>query len=137
LDLKVIAALIGVVAGGIGYWVTTFWMKPIVNYIELRCKVAADLIYYAQVVNAEGLNERMQGLYEERVLANRRHSADLAACTLELPFWYRWYLRSRGRSPNDAVRNLIGFSNTTDYDDAENRIGNIKVALGLKNFHDG
>ncbi|TAG77633.1 MAG: hypothetical protein EAZ24_07440 [Burkholderiales bacterium] len=134
MDVKVIAALIGVVAGGAGYWVTTFWMKPIVNYIELRSKVAADLIYYAQVVSAEGLKQRMQELYEERVLANRRHSADLAACTLELPFWYRWYLRSRGCSPNEAVRNLIGLSNATDYDDAEKRIGKIKVALGLKNF---
>jgi hypothetical protein len=136
MNVEIVAAVIGVCAGAVGYWFVTFWMKPIVNYKEIRSKVASDLIYYAQVVNAEGLNDRMQKLYEERVLANRRNSANLAAAVLELPFWYAWYLRMRGNSPDSAARALIGFSNTTDYESAEKCVSKIKLALGLKNFDD-
>lgn len=51
----VFTALLGVVTGAAGYWITTFWMKPILQYRELRTKVFADFIFYAQVVNADGL----------------------------------------------------------------------------------
>ncbi|MDD1630983.1 MAG: hypothetical protein LUP91_02115 [Methylococcaceae bacterium] len=55
MDEKLLAVLLGIIAGGIGYWITTFWMKPILQYRELRLKVFADFIFYAQVVNADGL----------------------------------------------------------------------------------
>ncbi len=86
MDEKLLAVLIGVVTGTMGYWFTTFWMKPILQYREIRSKVLIDLIFYAQVINADGLNERMQKLYEERVVSNRRLSAELTACFLDLPF---------------------------------------------------
>ena len=60
MDEKLLAVLLGIIAGGIGYWITTFWMKPILQYRELRLKVFADFIFYAQVVNADGLNDRMK-----------------------------------------------------------------------------
>lgn len=132
MDEKLIAALVGVVTGALGYWFTTFWMKPILQYRELRSRIFADLIFYAQVVNAEGLNERMQKLYEDRVASNRRCSADLAACLLELPFWYRRWLHSRNHMPDRVVTELIGLSNTTEYDAADARVERIKVALGLR-----
>ena len=61
---KIVIALVGIASGAIGYWFTTFWMKPILQYRELRSRILADLIFYAQVDNADGLNERMQKLYE-------------------------------------------------------------------------
>ncbi len=125
------AVLIGVIAGTVGYWVTTFWMKPILQYRELRTKVFADLIFYAQVVSAEGLNERMKTLYEERITSNRRHSAELAACISELPAWYKWWLRCKGHKPEQAVTQLMGFSNTSDYEVAAKRIRSIKAGLGI------
>lgn len=85
MDEKLLAVLLGSIAGAMGYWITTFWMKPILLYRDLRMKVFADFIFYAQVVNADGLSERMKTLYEERITSNRRHSADLAACLIELP----------------------------------------------------
>lgn len=119
-------------AGAIGYWVSTFWMKPILQYRDLRIKVFSDVIFYAQVVNADGLNEKMQKLYEDRTLANRRNSADLAACLNDLPGWYKWWLNRMDQSPESAVTNLIGYSNTTDYDAANKRIRVIKKALGFR-----
>ena len=132
MDDKLLSVLIGLVAGAVGYWVTNFWMKPILQYRELRLRVFADFIFYAQVVNAEGLNERMQKLYEDRIASNRRHSADLAACLEELPSWYSRWLRFRGQSPDKAARHLIGYSNTTEYDAAAKLAVAIRKALGFK-----
>jgi hypothetical protein len=132
MDTTMWAAIVGLVAGAVGYWFTTFWMKPILQYRELRSRVFADLIFYAQVVNAVGLNERMKQLFEERVVANRRASAELSACAQELPGWYLWWLLRKGQSPKDASRHLIGFSNTHEYDAAHKRVTAIRRALGFK-----
>jgi hypothetical protein len=132
MDDKLISVLVGVVAGAIGYWFTTFWMKPILRYRELRSKVLSDLIYFAQVINADGLNERMQKLYEERIEANRLSSAELTACLLELPSWYKAWLQFHGYNPGAAAQDLIGFSNTTDYDAAAKKVERIKAALGIQ-----
>jgi hypothetical protein len=132
MDEKLVAVVLGIVAGDVGYWITTFWMRPILRYRELRMQVFSDFIFYAQVVNAEGMNDRLKALYEERIISNRRHSADLAACVIELPSWYRWWLRRRGHAPERAAKHLIGYSNTTDYDAAENVRRANKKALGFK-----
>lgn len=132
MDEKLIIALIGVAFGAVGYWFTTFWMKPILQYRELKSKVLVDLIFYAQVINAEGLNERMQKLCEERTESNRRRSAELTACVLELPVWYKWWLQARGHSPERAATDLLGFSNTYEYEAAAERVKRIKGALGFK-----
>ena len=132
MDDKLLAVLIGVITGAVGYWFTTFWMKPILQYRELRSKVLIDLVFYAQVINADGLNERMKALYEERIVSNRRLSAELTACFLELPFWYKWWLQARGHMPERAATDLIGLSNTSDDEAAFKRVERIKVALGIK-----
>lgn len=130
MDGKLLSVLVGVASGAAGYWISTFWMKPILQYRELRGRVFADSIFYAQVVNVQGLNERMQKLYEERVLANRRSSADLAACIIDLPAWYKWWLRRRGHAPERATSHLIGYSNTSDYEQAAKVMRAIKKSLG-------
>ena len=132
MDEKLLAVLLGIFAGAIGYWITTFWMRPILQYRELRMKVFADFIFYAQVVNAEGLNDRMKELYEARITANRRHSADLAACLMELPSWYKWWLHRKGQAPEKAADHLIGYSNTTEYEAAAKVMRAIKRALEFK-----
>lgn len=124
--------LIGILAGAIGYWVTTFWMKPILRYLELRSKILSDLIYFAQVINTDGLNNRMQKLYEERIESNRRTSAELLGCLLELPCWYLLWLQFKDCHPEIAAQDLIGLSNTTEYDAADRRVEQIKKALCIK-----
>lgn len=131
MDTNIIAALIGLIAGSAGYWFSTFWMKPILQYRELRSRVFADLIFYAQVVNADGLNQRMQQMLDERVASNRRASAELAACLEELPRWYKAWLRVRKQSPAEASRHLIGFSNTREYENAARSVAAIRKALGF------
>ena len=132
MDDKLLATIIGIGSGAAGYFISTFWMRPILHYRELRTKVFADLIFYAQVINADGLSERMQKLHEERVLAARRSSAEFAACVVDLPSLYHWYLRRRGQSPARVSEDLMGYSNTIDYEKADNRIERIKKNLGIK-----
>lgn len=131
MDEKLIAVLLGIVAGALGYWISTFWMKPILQYRDIRLRVFSDFIFYAQATNAEGLNDRMKKLYEDRTMANRRNSADLAAYLHDLPAWYKWWLHRRGQSPERAVSHLIGYSNTTEYEAADKRVVAIKKALGF------
>jgi hypothetical protein len=81
MDEKLLAVTLGIVAGAVGYWVTTFWMKPILQYRELRTRIFADLIYFAQVVNAEGLSERCRN-------STRNASSRIVAVQ---PIWPRAY----------------------------------------------
>ena len=64
MDDKLLAVLIGVITGAAGYWFTTFWMKPILQYRELRSKVLIDLVFYAQVINADGLSRNTSQVTE-------------------------------------------------------------------------
>ena len=129
MDEKSITMLVGIASGAIGYWLTTFWMRPILRYRELRSNILISLVFYAQVTNADGLNDRMKKLYEDRIESNRRHSAELTACLIELPGWYKYWLRRKGCMLERAAQDLIGFSNTTDYEAANKRVERIKAAL--------
>jgi hypothetical protein len=131
MDVNILTALIGIVSGTFGYWFSTFSVRPILRYLEIRSQIHRDFIYFAQVVNAEGLNEEMQELYRERVLANRISSASLSAAFLELPYWYKNYLSNKGLAPEVAAKHLIGFSNTTDYDKSHDIQKAIREKLGL------
>lgn len=131
MDVKLIAVLIGVVFGAIGYWVSTFWMQPIVRYRSIISKVHEDFILYAQVVNASDLNEDMQKLHRERILENRKSSARLSASFLELPKWYKLFLHLKGFNPMNAAKNLIGYSNTVDYEKSSDLQKLVRMDLGL------
>jgi hypothetical protein len=131
MDIGLLGALIGICSGAIGYWFTTFSVQPILRYRDRSNQVLVDFIYYAQVINADGLNEEMQALHRERGLANRKTSAALSAAILDLPAWYRWYLNCKGLAPRDAAKHLIGYSNTTDYEQAHKVEDFIRRKLGL------
>jgi len=131
MDIGLLSALIGLVAGAFGYWFTTFNMQPILRFRDIRNQVLMDFIYYAQVINAEGLNEEMQSLHRERILANRRTSSQLTAAIQDLPKWYLVYLKHKGYRPDEAARHLIGYSNTTEYEQAHKVGAAIRRQLGL------
>ncbi len=46
-------------------------------------------------------------------------------------FWYKWWIQLGGRSPQRAATNLMGLSNTRDYDAANKREDKIKFDLNL------
>lgn len=126
--IKIIGGLISLaIPAGIGYW----FIKPITRYHEIRRRILEDFVFYAQVINPQGLLERLTKLYERRVESNRRNAAELSACLLELPKWYLGWLHRRGHTPESVPSNLIGFSNTHDEDVARKRMNKIKKCFGL------
>jgi hypothetical protein len=132
MDVNITVALIGVASGAAGYWITTFYMEPIMRYYDVRNQILMDFIYYAQATNANDMNEEMQKLYRERILSNRKSSAQLSAAVQDLPFLYLSYLKIfKGLNPEAAVKKLIGFSNTTEYDESLRLQDEIRRHLGL------
>ena len=131
MDIGLWTALIGIAAGAFSYWFTTFSMQPILRFLKIRNQILVDFVYFAQVIKADGLNEEMQELHRQRILANRKASAELRAAVLDLPFWYRFYLKFRGYNPEKAAKHLIGFSNTYDYEESHKLEDAIRSALRL------
>ena len=86
----------------------------------------------AQVVDPTDLNDHMQQLHEERIAALRRRSAELTdACLSMIPFWYKWWIQRQGRLPQRAAENLMGLSNTRDYEVESKRVDKIKHDLAI------
>jgi hypothetical protein len=123
--------LIGLAAGAIGYLCVTFHFQPILRFREIRERVHSDLIYFADATNADALNDDMKERMWARVSADRRHSSDLRAVYVSLPWWYRKWLAIRSQDPIQAARDLMGLSNTFDHDDAALRAKRIRSNLGL------
>ena len=99
--------------GAGSYLVVNFWMNPLLRYLEIKHQVTSDLVYYANVIDATGLNEEMKERRLERQRNNRRHAAEIRAAYYRLPRWYRAYLRRVSEDPVSASKNLIGLSNSS------------------------
>ncbi|MNF87971.1 hypothetical protein D3C84_704510 [compost metagenome] len=123
--------LIGIAAGAAGYIIVTFWFQPILRYREIRQHVHSDLIFFADVTNANNLSKRMQERMWERVYANRRHSSDLRALLVDLPCLYRRILSLYGHNLEKGAIELIGLSNTFEHDEAAKRMEKIRAYLKL------
>jgi len=131
MDEKLLASVVGVATGAAGYFFTTFWMKPVLRYGELRQQVLSDLVFFANAIRSDGLGAEMKQRVLDREVSNRRTSADLIACYLVIPFWYRWYLKLRCHNPIEAAHELIGLSNSREFTNADRHIAAIRSKLGL------
>ena len=73
----------------------------------------------------------MKELYRQRVLSNRKSVSLLKASIQELPWWYLKILQFKGLRPDEAVSHLIGFSNTTEFEESYKKENAIRKKLGL------
>ncbi len=126
---EVIILLCSLVAGGFGYLIVTFWLSPILRYLQIRHEVTSDLIFYANVISAENVCDELKQRHEERRVSNRKHAAEMAACYYRLPSWYRWLLKRREEDPIKASKNLIGLSNSSTCDQADTHLKWLKKSL--------
>lgn len=124
--------LISIVSGALGYLIANFWIRPILRYRDVKYQVLSDLIFYASAINADGMNEKIKDRVSHRIEANKRHSADLMACYLDIPFWYKWFLKKLKESPESAATQLMGLSNTAEHETADKRINKIKEHLRIE-----
>ena len=105
--------LLSIVVAAIGYLIVTFWFRPILRYRAIKYQVTSDLVFFADAIGSS-TNHAL-----ERMAANRRSAADLAAINSELPTWYRWWLTKRQEDPMQASKALIGLSNAPNVEEAK------------------
>lgn len=127
----ILLLILSICAGGAGYLLVTFGILPSLRYLNLKHKILSDLIFYANAINAEGMNEEIKKRMLDRVEANRRHSAELVACYMGLPIWHKWWIKFRKHDPEKASKILMRLSNTYKDIDAANQIDKIKTFLGF------
>jgi hypothetical protein len=121
-----------VVTGAIGYLIVEFYYQPILRYRQVRSKVVADLVFYANALRPMGPVPTPGDRFFEGKEANRRSASDLEAALEELPTWYKKWLSWRGERPDDAVSELIGLSNSGDVRDGHIRVRDIHRLLRLR-----
>jgi len=124
--------LVSLIAGAVGFLTVTFWSQPILRYRSIKYQIISDLFFYANVVNADGLNEEMQERLKKRIQADRRNSSDLEACLPTLPSWYKCWLKKRGEEAEKAAAELLRLSNTFDHMKAADSVDRIKKYLRIK-----
>lgn len=124
--------LISIAAGAAGFLVVTFWFQPILRYRSIKYQIISDLFFYANAVNADGLNDEMQERMKKRIQADRRNSSDLEACCPTLPGWYKCWLKIRGEEAEKAAAELLRLSNTFDHMKAADSVDRIKKYLRIE-----
>ena len=130
---KIALLLFSLIAGGSGYLIATFWMNPIMRYLQIRHEVTSDLIFYANVMHECLLGDRLQERADERRVSNRKHASEIAACYYRLPWWYKkYFLEKRHEDPLMASKNLIGLSNSSN----ETYTGHVSALKSALNLND-
>lgn len=124
--------LLSVLAGGTGYLIVTFWVRPILRYRDIKYEVAADLVFFANALDLQKQDESLRADTLQRQENNRRHAAQLVAIYPDLPRWYQWWLRKRDEAPRKASGELIGLSNSSTREDAKDYIKGVKKHLRLR-----
>lgn len=123
--------IVSVVVGAAGYLMVTFWFQPILRYRDIKYRVAADLVFFANALELQKQNGTLREDTLERKDNNRRCAADLKAIYTALPFWYRWWLQMKKENPVEGWKNLIGLSNSSERDEAKDFIKDVKRDLRL------
>jgi len=123
--------LLAAIVGGVAFLIVNFWMQPLLRCKDVKHQVISDLVFYANAINVDGMDQEMQNRRWERCRQNRVHAAELKACFYALPRWYRWWLRQCGECPEKASKNLIGLSNSNDFDTARKFARHLRLALRL------
>jgi hypothetical protein len=126
------ASLVGIITGSAAFFISTYWMQPILKYREIRQQVLSDLVYFANAISSETTGDAWQPRVIERMNANRKSAANLEACLFLIPAWYLRWIKSSGQDPHTAVSQLIGLSNDQDFSSSDRRIGIIKSNLGIQ-----
>lgn len=131
---EILLLIFSLCAGGLGYLIVTFWMNPILRYLQIRHEVTSDLIFYANVMHESLLGDELRERANKRRVSNRKHASEIAACYYRLPRWYKkFFLEKRNENPLMASRDLIGLSNSSN-ETYDKHIQALKNSLNLQDL---
>lgn len=124
-------ALIGILAGAIGYLIVTFWFQPILRYREIKFRIAADLVFFANALTLQATNGTLREDSLKRKDSNRLCASELQAIYRYLPWLYLLFLKSLGEKPLEAASDLIGLSNSSERREAVEFEKNVRKNLRI------
>lgn len=124
--------LLSISAGTIGYLMAIFWFQPILKYREIKGQIISDLLFYDNAISSKGVNNDMIKRVLDRSISNRERAADLTTSYNIFPRLYKKCLLFRKEYPDRASFELIGLSNTEDFDEARQYIKQIQIFLRIK-----
>ena len=127
------SAIASFLLGVVGWFVTNFFGKPLLDFLNLRSQVHEEIIFTG---NVDAMVEHKAN-YDKAVESLRRLGAKVQATNVSvssLPFVpLRWFLSKQGYDLVRAGRGLIGLSNSlasTD-DSRAHHINSIQTGLKL------
>jgi hypothetical protein len=139
----ILSTFLPVLFGVLGYFLTSFWISPVIEFRKLKERVVSDFIFYADVLNSSGEEHLKRSKSSE---ALRRHAADLRAINNTLVGWsvFRKLMRlPKSELIDDTSSHLVGMShavyskmNNEGYDEVAlcERMKSIQDNLQIK-FH--
>jgi hypothetical protein len=127
-----IPSLASFILGVVGYIMVRMWFIPIWRYAKIKRHLAGQLQRYAETVERSAEVHRREGERGRLTLSLRRQADAMVTCyQYELPYWYRLMIASRGETPVEAAKPLMGLSNIKDAEHARRRIAEIREQLRL------
>ncbi|MCL2384229.1 MAG: hypothetical protein FWC84_00130 [Alphaproteobacteria bacterium] len=94
--------------GALGWFATSFFAKPLLEFINLKSEVLEEMIFSA---NIDALSEGLP-IYKTAVESLRRLGAKVLATDVTAPWLLRKFLDLWGYDLHTAGSNLIGLSNS-------------------------
>lgn len=102
------SAIASVLLGALGWFATSFFAKPLLEFINLKSEVLEEMIFSA---NIDALSEGLP-IYKTAVESLRHLGAKVLATDVTAPWLLRKFLDLWGYDLHTAGSNLIGLSNS-------------------------
>ncbi len=117
-----------ILLGIIGWFVASFFAKPLLDFLNLRNQVHEEIIYTANI----GQTSRDTPAHHKGIEALRRLGAKVDAINHTAWWPLRWFLSKNGYDLPMAFKGLMGLSNSLDKHDEGRAIHKNAVQKGLK-----
>ncbi len=122
------SAIASLLLGAIGWLVTSFFAKPLLDFLDLKKRVFEEIIFTGNI----GAMVANEPAFEEAVDDLRRLGAQLQATAATDSIILRLFLAKRGYDLMKAGRGLIGLSNSLHTQDGSRALQTNSVQVGLK-----
>jgi hypothetical protein len=120
------SAIASLLLGTIGWFVASFFGKPLLDFLNLRSQV------HEEVILAGNIGPMRAGTSDYRAIERlRRLGAQVRATSITASPLLRWYLSKAGYDLKKAAGGLIGLSNSLNQEDRALYTDQIQKGLKL------
>ncbi len=126
------SALGSVLLGVMGWLITSFFAKPLIDFLDLRRKVHEEIVYTGNIGAMQLGQEEDRAKFDEAVEDLRRLGAKVQATNVAATWPLRIFLSRFGYDLGKAGRGLIGLSNSLHLGDGSRELQTNWVQKGMK-----